>query len=97
MSSEKNYTDYPIFKGLQKPLEFMGLQGRYIYWAGATAGGTLVGFMAMYAIFGFLVGGLFAITALVTGSVMIFMKQKKGLHTKKVEKGLFVYHTSSGL
>lgn len=75
----------------------MGLQGRYIYWAGATAGGTLIGFMAMYAIFSFLIGLAFAITALITGVVLIFTKQKKGLHTKKVEKGLFVYHNSKGL
>jgi hypothetical protein len=34
---EIRYPDYPLFKGLQKPLEFMGIQGRYIYWAAATA------------------------------------------------------------
>lgn len=32
---EIRYPDYPLFKGLQKPLEFMGIQGRYIYWAAA--------------------------------------------------------------
>ena len=31
--SQEQYPDYPVFKGLQKPLEFMGLRGRYIYWA----------------------------------------------------------------
>ena len=25
---------YPVFKGLQRPLEFMMLRGRYIYWGG---------------------------------------------------------------
>lgn len=30
---EEHYPDYPLFKGLQRPLEFMGIQGRYIYWA----------------------------------------------------------------
>ena len=28
---EERYADFPVFKGLQKPLEFMGFQGRYIY------------------------------------------------------------------
>ena len=28
---DSRYPDYPLFKGLQRPLEFMGLQGRYIY------------------------------------------------------------------
>lgn len=43
---EIRYPDYPLFKGLQKPLEFMGIQGRYIYWAAATAGGAIIGFIA---------------------------------------------------
>lgn len=30
--NQGQYPDYPVFKGLQKPLEFLGLQGRYIYW-----------------------------------------------------------------
>lgn len=29
--------EYQMFKGLQRPLEFMGLQGRYITWAAVTA------------------------------------------------------------
>ena len=29
---DERYPDYPLFKGLQRPLEFMGIQGRYIYW-----------------------------------------------------------------
>lgn len=48
---EIRYPDYPLFKGLQKPLEFMGIQGRYIYWAAATAGGAIIGFIAAYCLF----------------------------------------------
>ena len=33
MTNNGRYPDYPLFKGLQRPLELMGLQGRYIYWA----------------------------------------------------------------
>ena len=29
--------EYQMFKGLQRPLEFMGLQGRYITWAEAVS------------------------------------------------------------
>ena len=32
-------SNYPLFRGLQRPLEFMGLHGRYIYWATGTVGG----------------------------------------------------------
>ena len=37
--------EYQMFKGLQRPLEFMGLQGRYITWAAVTAGVGILGFM----------------------------------------------------
>lgn len=84
---------YPIFRGLQKPLEFIGLQGRYIVWAAATAGIGLVGFMLVYIFFGFVVGLVFAVAAFSTGIGMILVKQRRGLHSKKVEKGLFVYST----
>jgi hypothetical protein len=41
---EDSLPDFPVFKGLQRPLEFMGLQGRYIFWAAGTVGGAIVGF-----------------------------------------------------
>ena len=49
-SKETRYPDYPLFKGLQRPLEVMGLQGRYIYWAAGTAGGAIAGFIAAYCL-----------------------------------------------
>ena len=84
---------YPIFRGLQKPLEFIGLQGRYIVWAAVTAGIGLVGFMMVYIFLGFVVGLVFAVVVFSTGISMILVKQRRGLHSKKVEKGLFVYST----
>ena len=45
---DERYPDYPLFKGLQRPLEFMGIQGRYIYWAAGSAGGAIVGFVIAY-------------------------------------------------
>lgn len=53
---EERYADFPVFKGLQKPLEFMGFQGRYIYWAAGTASGAIVGFIIAYCLLGFVVG-----------------------------------------
>ena len=41
-----------MFKGLQKPLEFMGIQGRYITWAACAVGGAILGFIIAYCIFG---------------------------------------------
>ena len=50
---DERYPDYPLFKGLQRPLEFMGIQGRYIYWAAGVAGGAIVGFIIAYCLVGF--------------------------------------------
>ena len=43
--NENQYVSYPMFKGLQKPLEFMGFQGRYITWAACAVGGAILGFI----------------------------------------------------
>lgn len=91
---EQNYVDYPLFKGLQRPLEFMGLQGRYIYWAAATAGGAIIGFIAMYCLLGFIAALIFVVGIVSTGVGLIFVKQKKGLHSKKETKGVFIYARS---
>jgi hypothetical protein len=85
---------YPVFKGLQKPLEFMGIQGRYIYWAAAAAGGAILGFIIGYCLLGFVTGLIVLVIALGFGAALIALKQRKGLHTKKEDKGVFVYACS---
>ena len=93
---EERYDDFPVFKGLQKPLEFMGFQGRYIYWAAGTAGGAIVGFIIAYCLLGFVVGLVVLVFAISTGAALIFLKQRKGLHTKKSEQGVYIYaHSKS--
>ena len=87
----ERYPDYPLFKGLQRPLEFLGIQGRYIYWAAATTCGAIVGFVAAYCLIGF-VAGLVVLAAVVSaGIVLIILKQRKGLHSKKIAPGVYVY------
>ncbi|MDY4805339.1 MAG: DUF4133 domain-containing protein, partial [Prevotella sp.] len=44
INNDTQYVCYPMFKGLQKPLEFMGFQGRYITWAACAVGGAILGF-----------------------------------------------------
>ena len=89
--TKETETEYPMFKGLQRPLEFMGLQGRYITWAAITAAVGILGFMIVYAFIGFLAGLGFAVIAISSGIGLIMVKQRKGLHTKKLDKGIFVY------
>lgn len=89
--------EYPVFKGLQKPLEFMGLQGRYIFWAAGAIGGAIVGFIIAYLMMGFLAGLIVLAVIGGSGAALIFVKQKKGLHSKKIDKGVFVYACSRRL
>lgn len=94
MSEEQQYQEFSIFKGLQKPLEFMGVQGRYIYWAAGAIGGAIVGFILAYCLLGFLAGLIALVVSLGIGAAFIFMKQRKGLHSKKEDKGVFIYARS---
>lgn len=83
MINDGRYPDYPLFKGLQRPLELMGLQGRYIYWAAGVAGGAIVGFIAAYCLMGFVAGLVVLATVLSAGIVLIILKQRKGLQQQK--------------
>ena len=76
MTNNGRYPDYPLFKGLQRPLELMGLQGRYIYWAAGVAGGAIVGFIAAYCLMGFVAGLVVLATVLSAGIVLIILKQR---------------------
>ena len=85
------YVAYPVFKGLQKPLEFMGLQGRYIFWAAAAIGGAILGFIIAYCLLGLFAGLITLVVALGSGAALVLIKQKRGLHSKKNDKGVFIY------
>ncbi len=92
--NNNEYVSYPMFKGLQKPLEFMGIQGRYITWAACAVGGAILGFIIVYCFFGFVAGLITLVVSLGTGAALILIKQKKGLHTKKEDHGVFIYACS---
>ena len=96
-TKENRYRDYPLFRGLQRPLEFMGLQGRYIYWAAGAAGGAILGFIIVYCIAGFVAGLVVLVVSVSVGSALILFKQRKGLHTKKEDKGVFIFARARNL
>ena len=92
--NENQYVSYPIFKGLQKPLEFMGFQGRYITWAACAVGGAILGFIIAYCILGFVVGLVVLAVSLSTGAALMIFKQKKRLHSNNEEHRVFIYACS---
>ena len=77
---DERYPDYPLFKGLQRPLEFLGIQGRYIYWAAVTTCGAIVGFVAAYCLLGFIAGLVVLATVVSVGIVLIL----SGRHARGV-------------
>lgn len=89
-----NPADYgfPIFKGLQKPFEFMGIRGRFMVLAAAGIGVSFlafcVGMIICSTFVGFALGGTVGAVSLVT----IFLKQKQGLHNKSKCKDTLIYH-----
>ena len=97
MSSTVNtsYPEYPVFKGLQRPLEFMGLRGRYIYWAAVTAGCAILSFIVVYSLLGFVVGLVVLPVIAAVGIALIILNQMKGLHTKKEFQGILIYRRDS--
>lgn len=94
-TKDDQYISFPMFKGLQKPLEFMEIQGRYITWAAIAVGGAILGFIVVYCILGFVAGLIVLAVSLLAGAALIYFKQKKGLHTKKEYRGVFIYAYST--
>lgn len=88
------FQDYQVFKGLQRPLEFLGLQGRYIYWAAGSAGAAIAGFIAGYCLSGFVAGLVILAVVASAGAALILFKQRKGLHSKKDGRGIYIYARS---
>ena len=94
---DNRFPGFPVLKGLQQPLEFMGIQGRYIYWAAAAVGGAIVGFIIAYCIAGFVAGLVVLLLALGVGAAFVVTRQRKGWPTKREDSGVFIYTCSKRL
>lgn len=66
-----NQEGYPVFKGLQKPLEFMGIRGRFLTLAAAAIGVSFVGFIGFSIALGKLAGFIAMLVMAVVGLVTI--------------------------
>lgn len=92
MEENKNGQDgFPVFKGLQKPLEFMGIRGRFLTLAAVAIGVSFVGFIAFSIVLGKLAGFVAMLVMAAVGLATIFVKQRGGQHSKKRAKGIYVY------
>lgn len=82
---------YAIYKGLQKPLSYKGFKGKFIGWGigsliiGLLGGGTMGAMTNMYF------GGFLTLSLVALGLTFTFHSQKKGLHTKIRNRGIFIH------
>lgn len=83
---------FPVFKGLQKPLEFMGLRGRFMMLAAVVAGAAFLGYCIGSFCFGQWAGLGSCLVLGGSGLGYIFLKQKQGLHDKKKSNDTLIYH-----
>lgn len=80
---------FPIYKGLQKPLIYRGFQGKFIGWGvsslviGVVLGGLIGSLTSM------VLGGVITISVIVIGLFITSQQQKKGLHSKTKFVGVF--------
>ena len=81
-----------LFKGLQMPLEFAGIKGRFLVYAAAAVGIGMIGGFLLMAISSYLGFGSMIGSALIT-YIVIQLSQRRGLHPKKRHNGLFRIHT----
>lgn len=86
-----DYYGFPVFKGLQRPLEFMGIRGRFITIAAVCIGISFLSFLLFSAILGELAGFIALAIVALTSLIVIYVKQKSGLHNKKRFKGIIIY------
>jgi len=89
MATETN--SYEVFHGLQKPLEFMGIRGRFLTLAAAAAGLSFLGFIAGAIAGGQLCGFLTLLVMLAVSAISIFIRQKQGLHNKRRDRVVVIY------
>lgn len=89
---EINYVGYPVFKGLQKPIEFMGIRGRFLTFAAAAIGASFIGFIVFSILIGKIAGIIAMMVMALAGLITIYVKQRSGLHAKRRDKGIYIYN-----
>lgn len=86
----KDYPNYNVYKGLQKPLIFKGLKGKFIYIGGACVVGSLLLCAIVSTITSFLYGGVTLVVVMFGGLGITAKIQKQGLHKKDKRKGIYI-------
>jgi hypothetical protein len=91
---EGGHKKFSVYKGLQRPIQFKGLKGGFIYAAFILALGSLFIGIIVSTFTTFLAGST-AMVAVAFGGIigMALYQRKFGLYRKNVTKGVFIMHS----
>lgn len=86
---EKKDAEYEVYKGLQKPLIFKGIKGKFIYWM---AGGIISSFILAFIInyfFGTIISIIVAMCGI--GGIIFYCTRKQkeeGIYSRDKTRGI---------
>ncbi|MDX3916997.1 MAG: DUF4133 domain-containing protein [Pseudosphingobacterium sp.] len=82
---------YPVYKGLQRPLSYRGFKGKFIAYAiGSLVAGLVTGGL-LGAMANMFIGAAVMIAVIAGGLYATLSLQKKGLHSKRRYRGIFIH------
>jgi hypothetical protein len=85
--------EFDIYKGLQKPLQYKGFRGKFIYWGIASLlSGLLFGAIIMATV-NILTGVLVLAIIVCGGLAYTANQQKNGLHRKTRSSGHYLFQS----
>lgn len=84
---------YEVYRGLQRPLVLYGLKGKYIYIGAGSIALGIISTLALLASAG--IAYALPVLCVITGGGLIYtaLGQRKGLHNKTRDKGIYVIET----
>lgn len=88
--TNKEHQVFNVYKGLQKPLIFKGLKGKFIYIGAAVVICAIILCAVVATLASFMWGGIVLLAVMFGGLVITVQLQKKGLHNKDRHKGIYI-------
>lgn len=82
---------YPLYKGLQKPLQYRGFKGKYIFWGIASIFLGVLSGSIMAILTSSIIAGVTSVITMTLGIIYTRYKQRWGLADKKHSTGVYIY------
>ncbi len=79
-----------VYKGLQRPLVFKNLKGKYIGWGAGIAVGSFVVCIIMGNVFSIVAGLISLLVSFAGGISIILFKQRQGLYDRDAQAGCYI-------